>query len=164
MSADELNFKKLSSEKYRIYRLLQSPSSMVETYRLRIKAIGHYRGAVIFPEQFISLYGQSICKVSLNRGADAVSASAEIIRNFSISGHGADGALRTFDEVLESERQALLAGDNINSIFKLARELPKDDLKFYGGAIDIRLDAASPVFWFSNKADGLSFLRKNIKI
>ncbi|MNK33309.1 hypothetical protein D3C87_517890 [compost metagenome] len=164
MSADELNFKKLSNEKYRIYRLLQSPVPMIETYRRLIKEVGTVRGAVIFPEQFISLYGQSICRVSLNRSQDKVSASAEMIRSFSLWGYGADKALRTFDEVLAIEKKCSQAGDDFEKMFSLKLERPKNESSYYGGTIDLKFSAKEPIYWFSNKADGLAFLRKNIVI
>lgn len=166
MSADELNFKKLSNEKYRIYRLLQSPVPMIETYRRLVKEVGNIRGAVIFPEQFISLYGQSICRVSLKRSQDSVSASAEMIRNFSLWGYSSKKSLFTFDDVLEIEKKCAQAGDDFERMFSLKFERPKtDDSPYYSNnGIDLKFSSKEPIYWFSNKADGLAFLRKNIII
>lgn len=166
MSADELNFKKLSNEKYRVYRLLQSPIPMIETYRSLIKTIGDVRGAVIFPEQFISLYGQSICRVSLKRSQDSVVASAEMIRNFSLWGYSAKKSLFTFDDVLEIEKKCAQAGDDFERMFSLKLERPKTDENTYysNNGIDLKFSAKEPIYWFSNKSDGLAFVRKNIKI
>jgi len=163
MSVEELNFKKMSNEKYRIYRLLQSPSSLVETYRARIKQVGQYRGAIIFPEQFISLYGQAIYRAQVSRKQDNVSVGLSMHRNFALYGEGhKDGALRTFDEVLEVERNS---GHLESKMFGLKMEMPKAKDSYMSHAdYDIKFDANGPVYWFSNKNDGLSFLRKNLTI
>ncbi len=165
MSAAELNFKKLSNEKYRVYRLLQSPIPMIETYKRLIKEIGDVRGAVIFPEQFISLYGQSVCRVSLVRSQDNVSASATVYHNFSLWGYGTNKSLFTFDEVLDIEKKCAHAGNDFERMFSLRFELPKrEETRYVSNSVDIKFNNSSPVYWFSNKADGLSFLRKNFKL
>lgn len=167
MSVAELNFKALSTEKYRVYRLLQSPTSMVETYRARIKEVGKFRGAVIFPEQFISLYGQQVCRVMLTRDQDSVSGSVVIRRNFSLIGRDVspkreeDKVLSTFDDVLEIEKNS---GHLAKDIFKLRLQSPKVDTYYTSNSEDIKYDGTNPVYWFSNKGDALSYLRKKFVI
>ena len=160
MSVEELNFKKLSTEKYRIYRILQSPSAMVETYRKRIKSIGSYRGAVIFPEQFISLYGQTVCAVKVIKSNEGISASASVHHSFSLRGYGKQEALKTFDDVLEIEARCISSGD-MDKMFMLALTRPVDTY-YANSTIDLKWDEKSPTYWFSNKSDGLAFIRKNL--
>lgn len=161
MSADELNFKKMSTEKYRVYRLLQSPSIMVETYRKRIKEIGSYRGAIIFPEQFISLYGQSMYHVQIKRTQDQITCAANAVRSFSLLGTGIDRALMSFDDVMEVERSNL--GLDVNLLFSLRLRAPSAiSSRPNNYDIDIKFDETAPVYWFSNKSDTMSYLRKNI--
>lgn len=154
MSVEELNFKKLSSEKYRVYRLLQSPTFMVETYRRRIKEVGSFRGAVIFPEQIISLYGQQICRVSVSRGDNNIGVGVSIFRNFTLCTENSRKPLNTFDDVLEAEKN--------DDRFNLALAEAKNS--YHANKLDFAIDEKTPAYWFSNKSDGIAFARKIIKL
>jgi len=159
-----VNFKDTSEEDYRLYRLLQAPAYMIPTYQERIKSSGKYRGAIIFPEQFVACYDNGVFHVSVGQQLDMLSVGVTRFRNYSLwSNLGSKGSrpILTMQDVIDIERDH--ADDRNKELFVVRRQAPprkKDEYRL-SDFIDTMIHDTNS-YWFSNKADAISFARSKM--
>lgn len=156
-----VNFKDTSDEDYRLYRLLQAPSYMVPVYQQRIREAGKYRGAIIFPEQFIACYGNGVFYVAIDSSQDSLSMNIQRYRKFSLwtNLQNRSEPITCMSDVIRIERDE--ADNRDSELFIIRRtDLPKDSE--YLRARDFLDTKIHGSFWFSNKSDALSFTRSKL--
>lgn len=154
-----LNFKKLASEKHRVYRTLQAHSDVAGYYKYLIKAIGKYRGAIIFPEQFLALTGQDVYSTTVVRDPTSTSISVQRVPAVVLMNGEAKVVLKTMDEVVEAEQDGAFFDRGERYFFTLRSVGNSKDGRYNSYGTDIYLSQKMPAtrFWFSNKADAISF-------
>jgi hypothetical protein len=62
--AQAIDFKKVTSKSYKVWRILQAPGAWGQIYRDREQTYRNYRSALIFPEQVMGIGGSSVYKVT----------------------------------------------------------------------------------------------------
>ena len=171
MSLEELNFKKLADEKHRVYRILRAGSNVAASYKHMIAKIGKYRGAIIFPEQFIAMGDANVYSVNVARpNTDVCGVSVSRTGPFYLT--DSDGKrLYTVDDVIATElsgstsRKTSYGSRDVESLFELkngstrVRNMNIDNL-----STNQLNGAESVTYWFSNKNDAMSFARTQIVI
>jgi hypothetical protein len=76
---EAVNSKKLLTKSYMTWRVVQAPGVWASIYRERIKRMGNYRSAIIFPEQLLGLNQNSVWQSF--GGADGKSTTTSITRH-----------------------------------------------------------------------------------
>jgi hypothetical protein len=107
---DSLNLKKLGSREYRIARILQAPEPWQTFYRGRLKEIGRFDKAVIFPEQLLGLNQNCVYAVSVveSFGNSGNTITSTIYGLRSYRAKNADGdRLETIDDILRYEQSTV---------------------------------------------------------
>lgn len=158
MVSHELNFKHMSTEKYRMVRLLKTPAPFVAVYQARIKRMRGIEGVIIFPEQILCLEDQKIVNVVItnqpnHNGVDMVAAS--VIRSTSprLWSSNCGGLIQTIDEVFAHEAANI---GNVATAFYV-RESKLRASQF--------LDERSyERYWFTNERSAINFAKKQIKL
>lgn len=161
MADHALNFKTLSTEKYRLYRVLQSHAVLSETYRVRINTTGKINGAIIFPEQFVSVYGQSVVKVSVTRDTRSATVRVTVHDNVSLIGPDHE-VVKTMEAIYKIEDEH--AKRDLNKMFTLSAQSPSSNQLYSSQSMAFQIEDNSQVFWFTNKREAIKFASKNIII
>lgn len=165
MGIEELNFKRLASDKHRVYRILRAGSNVVDTYKHNMEKIGKYAGAIIFPEQFIAMGDQYIYGVGVGR-------HSQFAVNVSIARYGPfklydceHKLLTSVDDVIATEIagkvQSAGWSSKGNAFFVLRNNsttVPDINLSLH-----VR-NGESYSYWFSNKNDAMKFGKSQLLI
>ena len=72
---EAVNSKKLLTKSYMTWRVVQAPGVWSSVYRERIKRMGNYRSAIIFPEQLLGLNQNSIWSAAGSQSGKTLTAS-----------------------------------------------------------------------------------------
>lgn len=62
--AQAIDFKKITTKSYKVWRILQAPGAWGQIYRDREQLYRNYRSALIFPEQVLGIAGSPVFKVT----------------------------------------------------------------------------------------------------
>jgi hypothetical protein len=171
MSLEELNFKKLADEKHRVYRILRAGSNVAASYKHMISKIGKYRGAIIFPEQFIAMGDSYVYEVCVTRpNSDTSGVNVSRTGPFYLT-DGDGKRLHTVDDVIATELADILTPSNIwgmpsiQSRFQLKNNMARaGNMNLDNLSANQLKGIESTTYWFSNKNDAMSFARSQIVI
>lgn len=102
---EAVNSKKLLTKSYQTWRVIQAPGQWAQFYRDRIKQVGNYRSAIIFPEQLLGLNQKSIWTASGTISDKNMVVSVNRITSFSLQAQQDRGrkTLETVEQVYEFE-------------------------------------------------------------
>lgn len=168
MVDQELNFKKFSTEKHRVHRLMRAPSHMLQTYRYLINEIGSYRSALIFPEQFLLVNEQNFYAVTAPlTPSDSISIKINQYEPCKVFTVGKANRIRTYEKIIDAEQNS---SSDAPAIFSLGRTeaSPKIPLNRIEAKISIPNSWSEPkssenfTCFFINKSDAIKFARSKI--
>lgn len=96
-----MDFKKIHTKSYKVWRILQAPGVWAQIYRDRESMMANYSSAIIFPEQFLGLNQTLIFSVELTSRAQARSSA---VTEFTTPKILLDrGAVSSFDDIYQWE-------------------------------------------------------------
>lgn len=85
MATKAIDFTKVHTKAYKVWRIIQAPGAWGQIYRDREQKLRGYRSALIFPEQILGLNQELIFKVVVARGQNgAVQSHITPLRKFGI--------------------------------------------------------------------------------
>jgi len=88
MASQAINFTKVHTKPYKVWRILQAPGAWHRVYRDREVLLRNYRSAIIFPEQILGLNQTSIYKVVVVKGSsNSVESHITALRSFGLFAH-----------------------------------------------------------------------------
>lgn len=157
-----VNFKKMADERYRVYRIIRSNQLCTPMYRHLLKTIGHYNGAIIFPEQLIGVDRVYVVALIGNENYSTSGSSHQIItESFTLAelrGPEGEDPIARAEDVLDVEQRFTDPADT----FKIAISTAAS----YYSLIDFKQvskrDGANR-FWFSNSRDATKFAQSQIR-
>lgn len=107
--ANAIDFKKVGRKGYKAWRILSATGEWARVYRDREKMLRDYKGAIIFPEQLISITQSRIYQVVVNRNGCAISSQINVIHNY--TPNGANGELLdTLEKIRDYEYENHVGG------------------------------------------------------
>jgi hypothetical protein len=129
MATQAIDFKKINSKGYKVWRIIQAPGAWGQIYRDRELKLRNYKSALIFPEQLLGLNQKLIYKVQVHRLGSTVSSHITGVRCFCPADANRK-ALTTAQEVYDYEADN--AGDG--EVHRLNYATPNqtgDSVTFY---------------------------------
>lgn len=155
-----VNFKKMADERYRVYRIIRSNQLFTPMYRYLLKMIGHYKGAIIFPEQLIGvtrLYGVSLMEFG-GTASTANSVSCETLSVAEVRGPDGEKPIIHAEDVLDFEQKVTDASE----FFKIAHVSNAGYYSLVEFAVKTKREGTER-FWFSNSRDAIKFAQSQIR-